>query len=158
MNITLELLKELSACEKGIRWFKDFKNPDAEAVVKQLMVENRFEWANWLIPRLFDNRNLCILYALSCASMVVDSVVLRSIERELGHDDLQHISDTAYSASWVPWYGSISACVLWCASQSELRYCAPWATHAGTNVYNRDESLKTPIINYGLELLNDNTR
>ena len=156
MNINLE---NLNACEEGIRWFKDFKNPDHEAVVKQLMVENRFEWANWLIPRLFDDRDDCINYAVGAVSMVVDSYVLDMMKIIiLQSKSLKEIGEEAYKVSWVSQWGGPVSCALWCASEPELKRCAAWATHAGTSVSNRDESFNVPIINYGLELLNGGSK
>lgn len=53
MKITLDWLKEKSACEDGIAWFEgNFGNDaDCQDVLDELGKRNRVVWAKWLIDR-----------------------------------------------------------------------------------------------------------
>ena len=54
MDITLEWLKEKSACQSGVEWFKNQEETDAIKVIEKLIKENQLNWANWTICRVFD--------------------------------------------------------------------------------------------------------
>ena len=71
MKITAEWLTQKRACFQGIAWFAAQTENDGAAVVKKLMAEDRYDWANWLICRLFDRRQR-IQYAVFAAEQVLD--------------------------------------------------------------------------------------
>ena len=71
MKITAKWLTKVCACDPGIAWFAAQTESDGVAVVKKLMAEDRDDWANWLICRLFDRRQR-ILYAVFAAEQVLD--------------------------------------------------------------------------------------
>ena len=53
MKITLKWLKEKSACSSGVEWFKSQKETDAVKVLEKLINEDKLQWANWTICRVF---------------------------------------------------------------------------------------------------------
>ena len=71
MEITKKWLDDLSACSDGVKWWLASKEIDSKKVVEKLMAENKFDWANWLIIRLFD-RPQRIKYAIFAAEQVID--------------------------------------------------------------------------------------
>ncbi len=71
MKITAKWLTKVCACAPGMAWFAAQTESDGAAVVKKLMAEDRYDWANWLICRLFDRRQR-ILYAVFAAEQVLD--------------------------------------------------------------------------------------
>ena len=71
MKITAKWLTKVCACEPGIAWFAAQTESDGASVVKKLMAEDRYDWANWLICRLFA-RWQRILYAVFAAEQVLD--------------------------------------------------------------------------------------
>ena len=71
MKITTEWLTQKHACSQGIAWFAAQPESDGAAVMKKLIAEDRSDWANWLICRLFDRRQRK-LYAVFAAEQVLD--------------------------------------------------------------------------------------
>jgi len=57
MILTLDKLKELNACAKGTEWFRVSGCKTVEGTCEELLTEDRFNWANWLIPRLLSHLN-----------------------------------------------------------------------------------------------------
>jgi len=53
VKITKEWLKERSACSEGVEWFLAQKETDAVKVLKKLIDEDKWIWANWTICRVF---------------------------------------------------------------------------------------------------------
>lgn len=49
MRINKKWLIKNNACEKGCEWFLAQAETDGVAVVKKLMTEKHFGWANWTI-------------------------------------------------------------------------------------------------------------
>jgi len=58
MNLTIEMLKEKKACAEGIEWFLEHKLKTVEENIKQLMNEGKIKWANWLLLRMLQGKNI----------------------------------------------------------------------------------------------------
>ena len=71
MKITKEWLKERSACSEGVEWFLAQKETDAVKVLKKLIDEDKWIWANWTICRIFDYKQK-VQYAVFAAEQVID--------------------------------------------------------------------------------------
>ena len=74
MQITLDWLKQQSACQDGYEWSIKTLNKKSMAVnnfIDKLMAENKFNWANWVIVRVID-RPQKIRYAVFAAEQVID--------------------------------------------------------------------------------------
>ena len=70
MKLTKEWLKEKSACKEGYEWFIKQDESDAVKVLRKLMLEDHFNWANWTICRLFGYKQK-IQYAVFASEQVL---------------------------------------------------------------------------------------
>ena len=52
MIITKKWLEGENACKDGKEWFLNQPETDGIKVVEQLIVNNKLQWANWLIVRI----------------------------------------------------------------------------------------------------------
>ena len=71
MKITLEWLESKNACGDGKKWFKKCGEVDHEKIIEKLIKEDRFNWSNWLITKMFSKKD-CIKYAVFAAEQVLD--------------------------------------------------------------------------------------
>jgi len=58
-------------CQEGIEWLKGQKSREPIAVLKQLIEEKRYNWANWTIVRVMEYRDY-VAYAVYAAEQVID--------------------------------------------------------------------------------------
>ena len=52
MKITKEWLEQQGACADGKEWFNTQKATRVDTIIKKLVVEAKFDWADWVITRL----------------------------------------------------------------------------------------------------------
>ena len=71
MIITVEKLKELKACDEGIRWFEAQDKSEISALLHALLESNHTAWANWLIVRLMAHKQKA-QYAVFAAEQVLN--------------------------------------------------------------------------------------
>lgn len=171
MNLTIKTLTDLGACTKGLEWFKLYygnKPVTVENTIRRLMSEHRWDWANWLLPRMLSRRD-ALRYALYAVQPIINNfyhhsddprprnsvtraILLLTHERP---DTIKEADDAAYAASWV--CGG-AACVGWSASAPDHRgrahFAEATANHA-LHVYDDDsaEGFKQNIIEFGLSYL-----
>ena len=72
MEINKGWLISKGACKAGIDWFVNQDKTDGIEIVKQLILECQYQWANWLIVRLLDSKKKKIQYAIFAAELVID--------------------------------------------------------------------------------------
>ena len=48
MKITMQWLKEKSACHDGLLWFEQQEDSQPIDVLTELIEQNKLDWANWL--------------------------------------------------------------------------------------------------------------
>jgi hypothetical protein len=70
MKITKEWLRANRACGEGVVWFENQSQTDTKSVVKSLMADGRFSWANWLVTKKMDRAN-GVKYAIYVAEKVL---------------------------------------------------------------------------------------
>ena len=70
MKITTELLQSIHACQSGIDLVATYEDKDHEAVVRRLVADDHWDWANWLLPRLMDYKGY-VSYAVYAAELVL---------------------------------------------------------------------------------------
>jgi hypothetical protein len=70
MKITKEWLKEKRACKEGFDWWKKHAEANVKKLALRLVKENHFDWANWMLTRIFD-KTQNIKYAIFAAEQVV---------------------------------------------------------------------------------------
>ena len=69
-NITLGWLEEHNACDEGVTWFKKQKKTDVVDVLKALLADRKFEWAYWVLCRVFRPEQK-LAYAIFSAEQVL---------------------------------------------------------------------------------------
>ena len=70
MKITIAWLEKKNACQEGIDWFRNQKARDAVDVIRTLMNEDHFSWANWAIVRVM-KRKQYLQYAIFSAEQAI---------------------------------------------------------------------------------------
>ena len=70
MNITNEWLATKCACGEGSQWFAGQSETDGVKVVKKLLSEDHWHWANWLIVRLM-TREQYLAYSIFASEQVI---------------------------------------------------------------------------------------
>ena len=164
MEITREWLEEKGACTEGRKWFLRQNKTDAIDVIRALVADNLWDWANWTIVRLM-SREQYLSYAIFTAEQVIDIFEARypddkrprqAIEaaRVCLQNDTQKnrkaasaaASDANAAASDA--YAAASAAY---AAAYAAAYTAAYAAAAAASAAYA--SIKTKIINYGVQLL-----
>jgi hypothetical protein len=70
MKITKEWLKGKWACKEGFDWWKKHAEANVKKLALRLVKENHFDWANWMLTRIFD-KTQNIKYAIFAAEQVI---------------------------------------------------------------------------------------
>ena len=70
-KITKEWLDKNNACESGKRWFLSQKATTIKTVVEKLIVEKKFEWANWTVTKVMTHKQN-VQYACYSALQSID--------------------------------------------------------------------------------------
>jgi hypothetical protein len=142
MKITTEFLKSLNACQSGINLVATYPDKDPEAVIRRLVADDHWDYANWLLPRLMDYRGY-VSYAVYAAELVLpiwekqcpkDGRPRKAIEAAKRCID-DPSENNKREAAWVA-----EAAAAWPARSA-------WANPAET------EKIKSKIIEKGLEIL-----
>lgn len=164
MKITTELLKSLNACQAGIDLVATYEDKDHEAVVRRLVADNHWDYANWLLPRLMDYSGY-VSYAVYAAELA-----LPIWERQYPNDDrprkaieaakkcIDDPSDINKKAATT--WARAAAAATWAAEGAAKE--AEWAEAAGIAAAEwaaegaAKEAVETKIIEKGLEILRKN--
>src|SRR5574343_604637 len=73
MILTIDKLKDINACQSGKNWFLDYSKTgsmDADTTIRELIAQNKLDWANWTIARLLSNDDK-VIYAIFAAREVL---------------------------------------------------------------------------------------
>ena len=159
MKITKDWLKKKSACALGVAWFNAQQETDGATVVKKLMLENHFDWANWLIVRVME-RKQCLAYAIFAAEQVLDifekkypgdkrpRLAIKAAKQCLEKDTPENRAD---AAGWADAAGSWAAGAAAGYAADRAADAAAWA--AGDADAAARENMQIKILNYGIKLL-----
>jgi len=71
MELNETMLKELYACADGLQWYRDCGSPTVEGTVEKLLAEKKYQWANWLMPRMLPKID-AVRYAVFAAEQAID--------------------------------------------------------------------------------------
>jgi hypothetical protein len=71
MKITKQWGIERSVCFLGLNWFEINKELDDIGIIKKLMSENKFRWANWVLVKIMDY-NEYSQYVIYAAEQIID--------------------------------------------------------------------------------------
>lgn len=153
-KITTEFLQSINACQSGIDQVAKYENKEPVAVIRQLVADDHWDWANWLLPRLMDYKGY-VSYAVFAALQVIDiyekkypndkrprlaiEAAQRCIDDPSKKNKLEAEAEAAARAAWAAWPPAARA-----AAEAAVR--AAWAAEAG------GAEIKTKIIEYGISL------
>ena len=70
MKITNEWLETKGACRKGKNWFENQTESDGVGILRKLMLEKHYDWANWLSVRVMERKQY-LAYAIYAAEQVL---------------------------------------------------------------------------------------
>ena len=175
MKIKLTWLKEKNTCEEGIEYFTSNELEGIEDVdlVKKLFKEEKYNWASWLLTRLFNKTNN-VKYAVYSAELVLpilekkhpkDDRPRKAIEaaknwlanptKENAHAadaHAAHAADAAHAA--VDAAASYTADAAYAATYRKIiASAAAYALDAAYDVAAYDAPTYRKIIAYGIELI-----
>ena len=173
MKITTEWLNTQNACKSGINWFSNQQETDPIKVLNKLIDDDKREWANWLICKLF-NRKQRIQYAVFAAEQVIDifekkypedkrpRLSIEATKKCLEDDSLENRNASAaydaydaasaaaaYAADAAAAYADAAASAA--AAAAYAAYAAAYAAAAAA--YTTKKEMQIKILNYGIELL-----
>ena len=162
MKITEEWLEEKETCEEGIIWFADQKETDAIKVLDKLINQNRLDWGNWLICRVF-NYDQRVKYAVFAAGQVLHlwadkypkeaAIWKKWVDNGCLRKDANAAANAATNvAANAATYAAYAANAANAANAATYAANAANAAANATNVTNRKE-MKLKILNYGMGLI-----
>ena len=70
MNITVNQLNELGACQDGVAWFKTQNNHEAKHVLRECTKTDNSSYANWYVTKLF-TKPQAVEYSIYCAELCI---------------------------------------------------------------------------------------
>ena len=155
MKITNEWLHGQGACVDGYAWALRRNHDDAGRTIAELMNEDRFDWANWVIVRLMTHEQQ-IQYAVFAAEQVISIY-----EKEYPDDDrprkaieaaravLENRTDENVEAE-----ARAEAEAARARAEAARARAAEAAAAAARAAWAARADVKTAIIRYGMELLN----
>jgi len=180
MKITKKWLKEKDACEDGYDWFCKQNETDSIKLIKKLMEENLFRYANWLIVNLMEYKQY-VAYEVFAAELALpiyeaqhpdNSVLREAIEaaRKCIDDPRDENKKKAYTAVSTAFSTTIAEHAFYVAPAA---YCAAFSAAADVADYtfyvvsavtaancafmgmNTQKEIQQKIIEYGIKLLEE---
>ena len=136
LQITTEFLKSINACQDGIDQVAKYENKEPVAVIRRLVADNHWDWANWLIVRIMDYKQ-CVSYAVFAALQVIDIY-----EKKYPNDKRPRLAIEA-----------AQRCIDDPSKKNKLE--AAWAERAARAAEAAAE-IKAKIIEYGISLVSGN--
>ena len=161
MKISDSWLSENFACSEGCDWFHAQTETDGVKVVKKLLVEDKWEWANWTFVRLMTHKQK-VQYAVFAAEQVIKifedkypdddrprkaiEAAKKWIKNPTGKD--RGTAGVAWATSRAAWAAEAAARAAWATARATSRAAgaveaAAWAAWA----------TKKKIIEFGISLL-----
>ena len=171
MKLTKAWLKKHAACTGGYKYYIEKGETDLAKFLKLCIVENHFDWANWVITKKFTKKQ-SIKYACYAAKKV-----LKNFEKKYSDDKrpteaisaalkcIEHNTIANRSAAWsaarAAWRAAVSA---WSAAESAAEsaavsaaesaaWSAAWSAAVSAERAAESAALKKNIINYGIKLM-----
>ena len=162
MKLTVSKVIKMDACRDALEWGKTIwagKSEDSVVVLKRLLSEKKYDWANWLIVRVM-KRKRYLAYAIFAAEQAIgiyeaqypdDKQPRQSIEaakRVLKNDNKENraAARAAARAAWAAWDARAA---------SAAARAAAWVARAAARDAGdaAKEEMQLRILNYGMGLL-----
>jgi len=162
MKITLDWLKEKSACTEGYKWSVKHleKYPDGQEwieFVQALINDKKLDWANWVVVRIMTYKQY-VSYAVFAAEQVLgifekkypnDDRPRKAIEAAKKCIDNPSKRNKAAAAAYAAYAAAYAA------DDADAAAAAAAADAAAYDVRNK---MKQKILNYGIGLLRERGR
>lgn len=175
-NITQEWLEENKACYEGTKWFLRQGKREAIDVIRALVADNHWNWANWTLVRLL-SRKQQLSYAIFAAELVLPifeaeypndnrpRLAIEATRKCLEKDTKKNREEAflAYSAASAAYRAlpssnvllgfAIAAAYSAALAASSIIHSAVLATGSATCAVEADVRTKKEIIEYGISLI-----
>jgi hypothetical protein len=178
MKITKEWLKGKWACKEGFDWWKKHAEANVKKLALRLVKENHFDWANWMLTRIFD-KTQNIKYAIFAAEQVIgiyekdypkDDRPRKAIEAAKDYLKKSNANAADYAADYAAAYADYAAANAADYAADYAAYAAAYAAYAADPAANAADAadaaayaadaanaaeIKQEIIDYGLSLIEE---
>jgi hypothetical protein len=175
MILTKKWLKEKSACKDGVEWFNEQKETDVVKVLRKLVKEDRWDWANWTICRVFKYKQR-VQYAVFAAEQVIDIYEKKypdnkkpreaieaakkcidnpSEENKKAADDAAAAAYAAAAAADADAAADAAAYAAYADAAADAAAYAAADVYAAAAAYAARNKMRIKILNYGISLLED---
>jgi hypothetical protein len=182
VKITKEWLNGKRACKEGFDWWEKHAEANVKKLALRLVKENHFDWANWMLTRLFD-KTQNIKYATFAAEQVIgiyekdypkDDRPRKAIEATkdyLKKSNAKAAADAADYAAYAAANAADAAYAAYAANAAANAANAAYAAYAAANAANAADAaadaayaayaaanaaeIKQEIIDYGLSLIEE---
>ena len=71
-TLSVKYLKSIYACSSAIKKFESQPERDTKKILYLMIEQEKLDWTNWLICRLFPTRKMKVQYAVFAARQVLD--------------------------------------------------------------------------------------
>ena len=164
MKISIKWLEKNGACSEGKEWFQNQQETDGVLVIKKLIGEKQYNWANWTIVRLMTHKQK-VQYAVYAAEQVIeifekkyqnDKRPREAIEAAKAYlkdpsDKNKNAAANAANAAYAAAYSAYSA---YSADAAYSAYAAAnAAAYDAAYTAAKRKELKIKIINNGIMIL-----
>ena len=160
-KFTKAWIKKWSPCSEAVRWFYDQRERDVILVLKKLMKEGKYDWANWAIVRCM-RRKQYLRYAIYAAKQVLGIYekenpndkrpreAIRAAKKVLVRDTKQN-RDAAYATAYAADAAAHTAADAAYAAHTaaDAAYAADAAAYAAAE----RTKMQKRILNYGISLI-----
>jgi len=154
-KITLEFLESENACGSGVKNVTSWNllNLPADKFLEELIKHDRFDYANWLIIRLFTTNKQKVQYACFAAKQVLTIFetkyknddrprkAIEAVEEYLKKSSSKTKQAATYAAAYNAYADAYNVCTAACAAHADAA-----AAHA---------EIKNKIIEYGIKILEE---
>ena len=165
MKLTKKKLKSLNPCTDGYEFYLKCNTTDLKMFIKELMKIGRFDWANWLLPRLMTHKQK-IMYAVFAAKQVlpifeqeypknkIPRLAIEAAEKCIKHNTVKNRKIAASAANAASAASAASAAFAGYAAFAASAGYAAFAASAGYAASADRKEMQTKVINNGLKILN----
>jgi hypothetical protein len=141
MKLTKEWLAEKDACSEGVKWFLNQKENDSVKVIKKLVIDNHWDWANWLIVRVM-TRPQYLAYAIFAAEQVIDIFDKKYPKDKRPRQAIDAAKEVLKNDTPAVWAAAVdaagdaraSAWAAWAAGDARASAWAAWAASVDASV------------------------
>ena len=161
-KITNNWIQEYNPCQEALDWW-DKKERNPIKILKLLIKEKKYSWANWFIVRIMEYKD-CVSYALYAAECVLDifekkypndkrpreAIEVAKKCRDNPNEENKAAAYAAYAAGAAVAYAAYAAYAA--ADAAHAADAVAYAAHAAAYAA-ADITMQLKILKYGMKLL-----